>query len=257
MRKCVIVGGAPISNYDRARSYLRKDDFVIYCDSGLGHLDGLGITPSLIVGDFDSYPLGDARRKIGVVEQSPTDFCEVPAKSCQVKDFVHFQKERRDADFTSKASRIQNRAVPEFIVLPKEKDDTDTLFAAKTGLSKGFREFLILGALGKRMDHSLANLAMLGFLSQKKAKAILVDDYSEIQVICSAESTTVQDHFPYFSLLAVFGTVDGVTISNAKFPIQHATITPYNPYAVSNEPLKGGAVISVKQGNLLLIKDIE
>ena len=52
--RCVVVGGAEISRYDRVRAALRPDDFVIYCDSGLRHLDGLGVQPDLIIGDFDS-----------------------------------------------------------------------------------------------------------------------------------------------------------------------------------------------------------
>ena len=53
--RCVIIGGADIGEYDRIRSYLREDDYVIYCDCGLRHMNGLGAEPSLIVGDFDSY----------------------------------------------------------------------------------------------------------------------------------------------------------------------------------------------------------
>ena len=37
MRRCVIVGGADIGQYDRIRAYLREDDFYICCDSGLKH----------------------------------------------------------------------------------------------------------------------------------------------------------------------------------------------------------------------------
>lgn len=53
--RCVIIGGAPIAGYERISSYLREDDFCIYCDSGLRHMEGLGAEPSLIVADFDSY----------------------------------------------------------------------------------------------------------------------------------------------------------------------------------------------------------
>ena len=55
MRKCVIIGGADIYNYDRAKSFLGAEDFCIFCDSGLKHLDSLGVRAHLIVGDFDSY----------------------------------------------------------------------------------------------------------------------------------------------------------------------------------------------------------
>ena len=54
-RRCVIVGGADIGSYERARGYLREDDYLIYCDSGLRHMEGLGREPSLVVGDFDSH----------------------------------------------------------------------------------------------------------------------------------------------------------------------------------------------------------
>lgn len=54
-QRCVIVGGAPIGDYERIRSYLREDDYFIYCDSGLRHMEALGAGPDLIVADFDSY----------------------------------------------------------------------------------------------------------------------------------------------------------------------------------------------------------
>lgn len=41
MSRCVIVGGADIGNYEYIRSRLRIDDFVVYCDSGLKHMEAL------------------------------------------------------------------------------------------------------------------------------------------------------------------------------------------------------------------------
>ena len=43
--RCVIVGGAGISDYSRIRRYFRSDDHVIYCDSGLRHMKGLEAEP--------------------------------------------------------------------------------------------------------------------------------------------------------------------------------------------------------------------
>ena len=53
MRRCVIVGGGDISNYDRIIAHIKSDDFVIFCDSGLKHMEKIAVKPSLIVGDFD------------------------------------------------------------------------------------------------------------------------------------------------------------------------------------------------------------
>ena len=55
--RCVIVGGAEIRNYDLIRSYLKPDDYIIFCDCGLRHSDSLRVSPSLVIGDFDSSPM--------------------------------------------------------------------------------------------------------------------------------------------------------------------------------------------------------
>ena len=117
MKRCVIIGGAPISNYEYIKNKLNKDDYLIYCDSGLKHIDGLERKPNLIVGDFDS--------------------CDNPNLNIET------------------------------IVLPCEKDDTDTVFGVKEGLKRGFDEFLLIGVVGKRLDHTLGNLSILLMLEKE------------------------------------------------------------------------------------------
>ena len=55
MARAVIIGGAQINDYARARGFIKDGDFVIYCDSGLRHEKELGRSPDLIIGDFDSH----------------------------------------------------------------------------------------------------------------------------------------------------------------------------------------------------------
>lgn len=43
MKRCVIVGGADINNYEYIRGCLREDDYIVFCDSGLKHIDSLGV----------------------------------------------------------------------------------------------------------------------------------------------------------------------------------------------------------------------
>ena len=97
MKRCVIVGGADINNHSYIRNCLREDDYIIFCDSGLKHMDALQVIPGLIVGDFDSH------------------------------DNPHFDIET--------------------MVLPGEKDDTDTVFAVKEALKRGFDDFLLIGVV--------------------------------------------------------------------------------------------------------------
>ena len=75
MKRCVIVGGADIGNYGFIRDALQPDDYIIFCDSGLKHLDALQVQPSLIVGDFDSHenPHLDVETLVLPCEKDDTD----------------------------------------------------------------------------------------------------------------------------------------------------------------------------------------
>ncbi len=142
----------------------------------------------------------------------------------------------------------------ETIVLPCEKDDTDTVFAVKEALKRGFEKFLLVGVIGGRLDHTLGNVSILLMLDAQGKKAVAVDDFSELEVV-SGQSAQIEDRYPYFSLLNISGTARDVTIRDAKYPLEGAEITCEYQYGVSNEPLPGKtAVVTVGRGRLLLIK---
>lgn len=45
----------------------------------------------------------------------------------------------------------------ETIVLPCEKNDTDTVFAVKEAIKRGFVDFLLIGVVGARRPESVSN----------------------------------------------------------------------------------------------------
>ena len=204
MKRCVIVGGADISNYSFILQTLRTDDYVIFCDSGLKHLKQLQVQPSLIVGDFDSH-------------ENP-----------------HLDVET--------------------IVLPCEKDDTDTVYAVKEAVKRGFDDFLLIGVVGARLDHTLGNVSILLYLDSLGKHGCIIDDYSEMEIV-SEKPVSVCDRYAFFSLLNITGCAKGITITGAKYPLNGGEITCEYQYGISNEVLPGEtAVVSVKCGKLLLIK---
>ena len=207
MKRCVIVGGAPIERYDRIKPLLRRDDYLIYCDSGLKHMETLGRQPDLIIGDFDSH------------EQPETDI--------------------------------------ETIVLPTVKDDTDTMFAVKEGIRRGFEDFLLLGALGGRLDHTMVNVYSLLYLDEKGKNGAIADDFSVVRLV-SRTPAEIGSEWAFFSLVNIDGSAHGVTIRNAKYELDDAEIPCSFQYATSNEPLPNKtAAVSVREGRLLLICDYE
>ena len=205
MKRCVIVGGADINNYDFIRGKLCADDFVVFCDSGLKHLEPLQAKPSLIVGDFDSH-------------ENP-------------------------------------HLAVETIVLPCEKDDTDTVYAVKEALKRGYTDFLLIGVVGARLDHTLGNVSILLYLDSLGKHGCIIDDYSEMEIV-SDKPLAVTDDYAFFSLLNITGCAKGITITGAKYPLTDAEITCEYQYGISNEVLPGKtASVFVRQGKLLLIKN--
>ena len=204
MQRCVIIGNADIKEYDRIKNSLTQNDFFVFCDGGLKHMDKLGVKPDLIVGDFDSHP-------------NP-----------------HMDVET--------------------ITLPCEKDDTDTFYAVKEAVKRGFEEFLLIGVLGNRFDHTMGNISILLYLDSISKKGVIMDDYSEIEIV-SDKPVYVEEGYSYFSLLNMTGCAKGIKIEGAKYPLDDGEITCEYQYGISNEVLPGGnACVSVREGKLLLVK---
>ncbi len=142
----------------------------------------------------------------------------------------------------------------ETIVLPCEKDDTDTVYAVKEAVKRGAEEILMVGAIGARLDHSLGNISSLLMLDSMGIKASIVDDYSQMEIV-SSKPVFIRDDCKYFSLIAIGGSAAGINIKNAKYPLENGGISSEYQYGISNEVISSKtAEVSVKQGRLLLIK---
>ena len=141
----------------------------------------------------------------------------------------------------------------EIIRLPREKDDTDTMYAAKLALERGYSDFLFLAAMGARIDHTLGNISILLYLDGLGKKAVIADDYSQMQIV-GKEPFYIEDKCSYFSVLTVAGEVSGVNIKNAKYPLENASLSCDFQLGVSNEVLPGKtAEVSVEHGRVLVV----
>ena len=135
----------------------------------------------------------------------------------------------------------------ETIVLPCEKDDTDTVYAVKEAISRGFDNFLLIGVVGARLDHTLGNVSILLYLDSLGKNGCIIDDYSEMEIV-SDKPIYITDDYSFFSLLNITGCAKGITITGAKYPLDYAEISCEYQYGISNEVLPGEtATVSVKQ----------
>lgn len=142
-------------------------------------------------------------------------------------------------------------AAEEIVRHPVRKDDTDTLLAIRLGLERGYRNFVITGALGGRLDHTFANLQSLLFLRDHGARGVLYGDGFAATAVTNGSITIVGS-----GTLSVFSLdphAKGVYLGDVSYPLKDAELTSSFPIGVSNEFIGKPATIGVEDGTLLVM----
>ncbi len=142
------------------------------------------------------------------------------------------------------------------IILPSEKDDTDMWAALQEGMKRGFNEFLIYGGTGGRLDHTLANIQLLAWLSQHGKRGTLIGKQEIITSITDTEMA-FEVGTGRVSMFAHTEKATGVYITGMKYPLTDATVTNTYPIGISNERMGKESKISVKQGTLILLIEVK
>ena len=202
MKHCIVFGAG---EYDAQTPDLPEDRLIIAADGGYAKCLSLGLTPDLVIGDFDSL-------------------CKVPDLSNLVR-------------------------------LPVEKDVTDMRAAVDLGLEQGCKVFHLYGGMGGRPDHTLANYAILTKFSQEKIPVFL---YGEGYVITAVTDGTLTLAGGRGETVSVFSWTDrseGVTLRGLKYPLENAVLINTEALGVSNSFTQESAVVSVKHGTLLVMRE--
>ena len=135
------------------------------------------------------------------------------------------------------------------------KDDTDMMLAVKLGLQRGYRNFVMLGSVGGRLDHTLANLQTLLYLAEHDARGVL---YGENTVITAVRNDTLTvSGTGTISVFCLSGEAKGVTEEGLLYSLSDATMVSGYPIGVSNEFLDSPGKISVRDGSLIVLWSAE
>ena len=207
MRAVVFVNG-DIADYAAVPRWLREDDYLIAADGGARHMEILGLSPAVIVGDLDSID---------------------PALLSRL------QKEGADVE--------QH---------PAAKDATDLELAIARAVRDGAIEILLLGALGGRLDQTIANLLTMAHNSWTVPLTIAEGDQLA-RVLRGRQSVTLSGPTGgYVSAVALSEEVSGVTYQGLEYPLENATLRLGSTRGVSNTLASSPAQISIESGILLV-----
>lgn len=136
---------------------------------------------------------------------------------------------------------------------PVQKDETDTMLAVNIGFENGYKEFVIFGCLGGRLDQTIASIQTAAYIAEKGGNAVLIDNKTYITVIKNQKITFSENNTGVISVFAVSDTAKKVTLKNLFYETENTELTPDYPLGVSNEFIGKASEISVSEGKLCVI----
>lgn len=143
------------------------------------------------------------------------------------------------------------------IIAPCEKDDTDMALAVNEGLKRGYKKFVLFGALGgNRIDHSIGNIQLLAYIASMGAKGEIHHNNTVLVAFSKGEIKFSETLRGYISVFSLTEESRGICIENLKYPVQDFTMKYNLTRGLSNEFLGKKSRISVEDGTLLVVYNV-
>lgn len=139
------------------------------------------------------------------------------------------------------------------LTYPQEKDEADLELALLEACQREPKEIIILGALGKRIDHLMGNLMVLTLPLKKGIPTKIIDENHEIYLI-NKELELEGNRGDFLSLFPLSADVQGITTQGLKYPLNDEILYLGPTRGLSNEFIETLAKITIRQGLLLVIK---
>ena len=158
-----------------------------------------------------------------------------------------------DLDSVSADERLvlENSGV-EIELAQVEKDETDLELAIRSVIKRGFKQIILAGALGNRVDHTLGNIYLLGMPGLEDVEISLDDGMVEIFLVRNRKEIhgSAGD---LVSLLPVNGVAEGVITSGLYYPLNGETLLTFYTRGISNLMTGNCAAVSLTSGLVLCI----
>jgi thiamine pyrophosphokinase len=136
-----------------------------------------------------------------------------------------------------------------------DKDETDTELAILAALRLGAAGLVILGALGGRIDHALANIGLLSMPALVGRSAVILDAASRLSLLVGpGTAALVGRRGDLVSLLPVGEAVEGVTTTGLVYPLDDEPLPAGTPRGLSNVVAADGASVRLRRGRLLVVE---
>ena len=141
-----------------------------------------------------------------------------------------------------------------FIEHPRAKDQTDLELALVHAVQEGAEEITVLGALGGRLDHAMANIFILTLPALVGVSVRIAEGDQQALLARGGETLELEGaRGDLVSLLPLGGDACGVTTWGLAWALQDDTLRFGSSRGVSNEMTSGKAGIQMGDGQLLVV----
>jgi thiamine pyrophosphokinase len=141
-----------------------------------------------------------------------------------------------------------------FEMHPTRKDETDLELALHLAAAEGVGEVDVLGAVGGRLDQTLANLLLLTRPDWDSMRIRVIEDDEVAWLVHDGGTTPIEGSVgDTLSLVPLSPTVTGVTLQGVEWPLSHATLQLGSTLTISNVLAAPVAHLKIDRGLVLIV----
>jgi thiamine pyrophosphokinase len=140
----------------------------------------------------------------------------------------------------------------DLIRFPAQKDETDLELALHYALKHEVQEIVIIGALGRRWDMTLANSLLPTLDIYKNIRIRLIDAHQKMFYLRENDTIDIYGEAgDTVSLIPISGEASGISTQGLKYPLRDETLYLGSPRGVSNELVGRQASVHLEKGILI------
>jgi len=157
-----------------------------------------------------------------------------------------------DLDSISEVEQ-QDKSNIKLVSFPPEKDETDLELAIRYAEEQGADHIIIVGAMGGRMDMTIANILLLTHTSLSPCRIELWHG-KQTGWIIRPPGTDISGHpGDTISLIPVGECASGITTEGLKYPLKHEQLSMVTTRGISNRLESPTAHVKLSDGLLLVV----
>jgi thiamine pyrophosphokinase len=141
-------------------------------------------------------------------------------------------------------------------LVPSDKDETDTELALRAAVEERAVALTILGALGgPRLDHALANVALLAHPALGERPAELLDDRSRVRLLRGPATLALDGPAgDVVSLIPFGGDAEAVRTEGLRYPLHDEPLVLGEARGLSNVRIAEQASVTLEGGAILVVE---